>query len=371
VRVVHVYKDIYPPVLGGVERSIDALRSALPDVTSDVLVCAREPRTSVRTGRHGRETRVAELGRVLSVPLAPTFPRWLARQPADVVHLHMPNPTGELAALWSANGTPLLVSYHADVVRQAALLPVYRHLVARALRRASRIVVAGARVAATSDPLRPFADKVTVVPFGIDVSRFDPAAVPGERRRALRERLGSPLVVAVGRCVHYKGFEILIDAARGLDATVVIIGDGPRLPALRRRAARLPRVHLPGLLGDEELIAHLAAADCFVLPSVNRAESFGIATIEAQAMGLPAVVCDVGTSTVEAIEPGATGLVVPPGDPRALAEALRALLADPPRRKAMGRAARDRVLARHDARALASRWTALYAEVAASSRTAC
>ncbi len=57
-----------------------------------------------------------------------------------------------------------------------------------------------------------------------------------------------------------------------------------------------------GRVGDEEHRTFLAAADCFVLPSANRAESFGIATVEAQAMGLPAVVTEVGTGTTEVIE---------------------------------------------------------------------
>ena len=68
---------------------------------------------------------------------------------------------------------------------------------------------------------------------------------------------------------------------------------------------------------------HLAAADLFVLPSTSRAESFGLATAEAQAMGMPAVVTDVGTGTTEAIAPGETGVAVPPRNPALLHDELR------------------------------------------------
>lgn len=353
-------------MFGGIERHIHTLQKTLPAVTQDILVCARAPRSSSQRGRYGLETRVAEFGRVLSVPIAPTFPRWLARQRADVVHLHMPNPTGELSVLATRLKTPLLVSYHADVVRQARLLPLYQPLLDRCLRRAARIVVSGHGLATGSEAVMPWREKLRVLPFGVDTSMFDPEAVPAERKRAIREDLGTPLVVSVGRLVHYKGIEVLIEAARELDTSVAVIGTGPLEGSLRRHAASNPRVRMLGAISDEELIAHLAAADCFVLPSVNRAESFGVATLEAQAMGVPAIVSAVGTSTTEAVEPDVTGLVVPPRDARALASAVRSLLQDDARRAAMGRAARDRVLARHDAALLAAQWTELYEQVAAT-----
>jgi glycosyltransferase involved in cell wall biosynthesis len=101
------------------------------------------------------------------------------------------------------------------------------------------------------------------------------------------------------------------------------------------------------------------------LPSTSRAESFGIATLEAQAMGVPAVVTDVGTGTIEAISPGETGLVVEPGDARALAAALDAVLADPERRGEMGKRARERAIARHSVAAAAQQLRGIYARAAA------
>jgi Glycosyltransferase Family 4 len=141
LRVVHVYKDVHPPVAGGIEKYIDTVRRAMPDVASHVLVGARRPRTSIRRASTGVELAVAEFGRALSVPLAPTFPLWLRRIEADIVHVHMPNPLGEAAALLSLGNRWLVVSFHADIVRQKSFMPLYRPLVHACLDRASAVVV--------------------------------------------------------------------------------------------------------------------------------------------------------------------------------------------------------------------------------------
>jgi len=361
VRVVHVYKDIYPPVVGGIERHIDTIRRAMPEVDCDVVVCARSRRTRERITDHGGEILVGELGRVLSVPLAPTFPLWLARQRPDIVHLHMPNPTGELSVLVTHRQTPLVVSYHADIDRQAAFNPVYQPLVRACFRRASSILVTSRRMLKSSPTLASWAHKAEPVPYGVDVDRFDSARVSAADRARALLRFGSPLIVAIGRLVYYKGFEHLIAASRMLDASVVIVGSGPLDAHLRMLAQDLPRVHVVGAASEEELTTYLAAADCFVLPSTSRAEGFGIATLEAQAMGVPAVVTDVGTATVEAIEPGRSGLVVTPGSPEELATACRQIIENPDRRQTMGIAARQHVLDHHSATALAGRLRTVYA----------
>jgi O-antigen biosynthesis rhamnosyltransferase len=364
VRVVHVYKDVYPPVVGGIEKHIDGLRRAMPDVTSHVLVCARARRTSRVPVGTGIEVRVAEAGpRVLSVPLAPSFPLWLRRMDADLVHVHMPNPVGEAAALVAARGLPLVVSYHADIVRQARFMPLYRPLAEACLDRAAALVVGSRRLLRTSPLVGPRSPRARVVPYGVDVERLSPGAVSDEEREALRRRYGGRFVLAVARLVYYKGLDDLVGAARMLDAPLVIVGSGPLEGRLRELARRAPNVHLAGAVSEDGLRRHLAAASCFAMASTSRAESFGMATLEAQAMGVPAVVTDVGTGTVEAIEPGTTGLVAPPGQPTRMAEAIRSILDDPAKAAAMGEAARERTVALHSLGDQAARMREVYAEV--------
>lgn len=343
MRVLHVYKDVYPPVVGGIEKHIDVLRRHMPDVRSDVIVCSGSSRTSRHRGSYGEEIKVGELGRLLSVPVAPTFPLHLARQRPDVLHLHMPNPLGELSTALSGRRAPVVVSYHADIVRQAALEPLYRPFLRWWLRRATAVIVGSHRLVETSPFLDGLHDRIEVVPYGIDSQLIARGAAGGAKAAEIGRQFGAPLILAVGRLVYYKGYENLVAAARGLDASLVFVGTGPLEEALKRQALNDDRIHFAGAVSEEDLPAYLRAADIFALPSTSRAESFGIATLEAQALGVPAVISDVGTGTIEAVDPGLTGLVVAPGDIRGLRDALQRLLADPAERARMGRAAAARV----------------------------
>lgn len=364
--MLHVYKDVHPDVPGGIERHIDDLRRTVPGTVSTVLVCSRSRRTTVRVVAGGTEIAVGELGRALSAPLAPTFPLWLRRIPADVVHLHLPNPTGEVSALLARVDVPIVASYHADIVRQARLLPVYGRVLHRVMRRAQAVVVGTHALLRTSPLLFPYRDRATVIPYGVDTERFSPDAADWAAVARLRRQFGSRVVVATGRLVYYKGFERLIRLAGRLDAEVVIVGGGPLETELRAAARGVSCVHMLGRVDDEELRNILAAADVFVLPSTNRAESFGISTLEAQAMGVPAVVTDVGTGTVEAIEHQRTGLAVPADDDDALVEAVRRLLDDPEQRRVMAVGARERAVAGHSLDAVADSFARLYGATVAS-----
>ncbi|MDQ3721270.1 MAG: glycosyltransferase [Actinomycetota bacterium] len=364
LRVLHVYKDVHPDVPGGIERHIDDLRRHVPGVAGSVLICSRRRRTSIRSVEHGVEVAVGELGRALSAPLAPTFPLWLRRIPTDVVHLHLPNPTGEVATLLMPPGVPIVASYHADIVRQAALLPVYQPVVDRVLRRA-RAIVCGTHALAVGSPLLgAHRHRIQVIPYGVDLRRFSPEAADAEAVAELRRRFRPPLVVATGRLVYYKGFDRLIRVADRLQATVLIVGGGPLAGELEGLAGATSHAHLLKNVRDDELRDVLAAADVFVLPSINRAESFGISTLEAQAMGVPAVVTDVGTGTIEAIDNRHTGLVVTPNDEDALVAAIRRLLSDDALRSAMAVAARGRVRTSFSMEAIAEQFADLYSDVA-------
>jgi rhamnosyl/mannosyltransferase len=370
LQVLHVYKDVFPPVVGGVEKQIGALRDAMaPEVVSNVVVCARSARSRVARVGEGIEVRVAEFGpRLLSAPVAPTLPRWVRRTPADLIHVHMPNPPGEAAALLGRRGRPMVASYHGDIDRQARFSGVYKAAVDALLNRSSAIVAGSRRLVETSPFLRAHASRVQVIRHAVDVERYRRDAVAAGRRAEMRRRYGEPLVVSVGRLVYYKGYDHLIEAARTIDASLLIVGDGPERERLAGLASDVPNVRLTGGVDEDDLISLLAASDCFVLSSTSRAESFGVAVAEAQAMGLPAVVTDTGSGTVEAVEDGVTGIVVPPADPFALADGIRALLGDDDLRRSMGAAARARAVARHSLADRAREMRDLYRRVLEAAR---
>jgi len=367
VRVLHLYKDAYP--FGGIDRHIHSIRQALPDIRQDVLVCGRSWRTTTRSTPYGEDVLIAELPRrVLSTPLAPTYPahaRRLSR--GAVVHLHMPNPLSELSILGLPRSHPLVITHHADVYRQRVLLPLYRPLVRTCLRRADTVLVSSTRLRDTSPALLDAGVRAETVPFAVDLPRWERGAAPEHEVLAIRARHGGPFVLAVGRLVAYKGFDRLVEMARDLPWPVVIVGDGPLRESLEeqaRAAGVANRVHLVGRLGDDALRAYFAAAELFVLPSVNPAEAFGIVLLEAQAAGLPVVATDTGTGTVEAFAPGESGTAVPAGDDAALRSAIAELISDPVLRARYGAAGRARVAGRNSPAALAAKMGPIYRRLA-------
>ena len=157
-----------------------------------------------------------------------------------------------------------------------------------------------------------------------------------------------PLLLFVGRLRYYKGLHVLLEALPAVRADLLIGGSGPEQARLQAQAAALGlanRVHFLGDIADDDLPALYHAADIFVLPAHLRAEALGVAQIEALASGLPCVSTELGTGTSYANRHGETGLVVPPNDPTALAQAINTLLADPDLRRSFGAAGQRRVAA--------------------------
>src|SRR6185437_12974000 len=142
LRVVHVYKDIYP-VVGGIENHIRLLCRELarqPDIQPHILVA--NPRRRSEAGRLDGVpvTRAASLATVASTPLSPRLALELRRLRPDLVHLHFPYPIGEVAALLAVPNVPTMITYHSDIIRQRSLLLLYGPLLRIVLRRARAII---------------------------------------------------------------------------------------------------------------------------------------------------------------------------------------------------------------------------------------
>jgi len=193
-------------------------------------------------------------------------------------------------------------------------------------------------------------ERTVVIHNAVDVSVF----ARDRRRRRL------PRIISIGRLAFPKDFATLVEALRIVDAEheAVLVGDGPGLRDVTAEIRRLglsSRVRLVGARRDVGDL--LAQADVFVLSS--RSEGFPISILEAMAAGLPVVASDVG-GVAEAVVDGATGLLVPAGDPGSLADALQRLLRDAELRRSFGARGRDRVLRRFDAASFRAAHLELY-----------
>jgi rhamnosyl/mannosyltransferase len=355
----------YAPVSGGMERMLQMLcegeRAAGLDTRALV---ANTDRRTVREEVNGVPvTRVASLGRVGSVEWCPSFPAHLRRDPADVIVIHEPNPIALAANFLVRPRAPLVVWFHSEVVR-----PLWRYrlfyepLLDYALETAVRIVVSSPALAENAAALRPYRSKCVVIPFGFDPARFASAApmTPG----------GSPTVLFVGRLVEYKGVDVLLRALAGLSGVrAVLVGDGPRRAALRELAADLgilERVTFAGEVSDQQMTELYATCDLFVLPSVTRAEAFGLVQLEAMAAGKAVVSTSVPTGVPWVNQHERTGLIVLPGDVPALRAAIDRLLRDAALRERMGLEGRARVARDFTPARMIQQMLSLYRELSAA-----
>jgi rhamnosyl/mannosyltransferase len=371
MNILHIYKDYYP-VLGGIENHLRWLAEAQAARGHDVTVLVTNPdgnETSEQMLNGVRVIRASRVTTVASTPLSLSMPFILRRQSPDIVHLQFPYPVGETSQWLMRRGRATIISYQSDVVRQATILKFYNPILKRVLKGADRILASSPNYIQSSPWLRPLADRCTVVPLGVDVTRF--SSPRPQDVQAIRQRFPGPLLLFVGRLRYYKGLDYLVQAMRDVSATLLLVGSGPEedhLRALVDASGVGGRVHFLDDVGDEQLPAFYQAADVFVLPSSHRSEAFGIVLIEAMAAGTPVISTELGTGTSWVNQDGVTGLVVPPRNAEALAAAINRMLEDEGLRREMGARAQDRARAEFDLPVLVDRVMAVYEQVLTSKR---
>lgn len=363
-RVIQVGK-YYPPHMGGIETHLEALCGQLRErFDLRVIACNHRPGRSEETRAGIPVTRLPTPFAITTAPVVPSLPAAIRAAAPELLHAHLPHPGGVLGILASRYRGPLVVTYHSDVVKQRFMSAVFSPILHAFLKRAAAILVTSQAYLESSPVLPAYRARCRVIPYGIPIERFDrhDDARVGEARR----RFGPRIVLAVGRLVYYKGYDVLVEAMRHLDASLVLVGDGPLGPALRQQANAAgvaDRIHFLGELQNEEVAPLFAAADVFALPSVARSEAFGIVQLEAMACGTPVVNTSLASGVPWVSRHEETGLTVPPGDPRALAAALGRLLDDEELRRRCGAAARARVRSEFTVEAMGDRVAAVYDEV--------
>lgn len=377
IRVAHVITRLSKG--GAQENTLHTVRLANRDrFESDLIVGV--------TGRG--ETSIEDMAAMAGVPLqrepylvrqpAPLRDAWTLRRLTrrfqegryDIVHTHTSKAgfLGRLAA--DRAGVPIVVHtphgniFHGYFPKWMTRLFVWmeRH----AARRTDRIIelTPGGVEEHLAEGIG-HREQYTVIFSGIDTSPFDAAIL---RRDAVRTQLGVGagewLIGGVGRLEPVKGFTYFVDAAKRIAeaaprARFVLVGDGSRMAALREQARPLgSRFQFLGLRADVPDL--MAAMDLLIVPSVN--EGMGRVLLEAGAAGAPVVASRVG-GIPDVVDDGETGLLTPPRDVRALAEAALDLLRAPERRYLMGAAARAKIVPEYSLAHMVQRIEALYEEL--------
>ncbi|HEY3942493.1 MAG TPA: glycosyltransferase family 4 protein [Acidimicrobiales bacterium] len=324
IALVSPYRLTVP---GGVQQQVLGLASALVDLDEDVLVIA--------PGRPGeledRGWRFVPVGRSIGVPAngsrAPVAisPQaiWKTRRALrafapDVVHVHEPFVPGPALAATLTAVAPVIATFHRAGAGTwyRALRPILGPIAGDI----QRLVAVSPAAAATLAAVARGCAEPFLLGNAVDPARF------GRPPEAKGDRPG-PVICFVGRHELRKGLVTLLLAVHllGRDVQVRIVGDGPARARLQSRFQHLPGVTWLGAVDDDAVAAELIGADLFIAPSLG-GESFGLVLLEAMAAGTAVVASDLPPYRLVADD---AAILVPPGDPEALAQAMARLLDDP------------------------------------------
>jgi phosphatidyl-myo-inositol alpha-mannosyltransferase len=322
-----------------------------------------------RIGRHGAPpANVIPVGRSVIVPANGSLPnialsprvvfrirRALSREQFDVLHLHEPMTPAICIAVLSLATCPIVATHHAsgDLGWMKLGMPAWGFLMDRI---DQRIAVSG-RARDSAD--RWLGGPWEVIPNGVLIPD---AADPSAREHS---------VVFAGRHEPRKGLQVLLRAwpeiHKRTGATLKVVGADPLAVGLLLTRLRVPAdgIEILGFLSQEELTALLCSTKALIAPSLG-GESFGMVLTRAFGCAVPVVASDIeGYREVVTAE---TAILTPPGDGKALVDSIDALLADEPRRAAMGSAARVLAEERYAWPDIAARLEQVYERVVASDR---
>jgi len=338
--------------MGGAERVTLALFPHLDRARLTPLLCTVESKGEGELAQQLGEVPRFDLGakRLLDPAAYGRLVRLLKTEKIDLIHAQLQYATVFGAYAVARTGLPMVVTRHLigdderhwrEGLRNRIERALVRHYAASLITVSKAAEVHYAKIAGL-DPSR-----IVTIYNGIDPQRFTPA----EDKRAIRDALGLPseglIVIMVGVMRAGKGQDVLLDAVASLPADsppalFLLVGDGEERPALEAQAQRLHLANVRFLGQRMDIPDLLRAADLFVLPSDS--EALPTVLLEAGAVGLPCIATRVG-GIPEMIHDGENGLLIPPRQPQALAQAMVALLKEPPRLQAMGAKARESVLA--------------------------
>jgi glycosyltransferase involved in cell wall biosynthesis len=321
---------------GGAERVVIEITEALTGLGHQTVIACDGGVLSAAAMRAGAE--------IVTLPLASKSPFTMRRNAArlvklikeqniDLIHAHSRAPAW--SAFWAARRTktPLVTTYHGTYNENAPFK-----------RRYNAVMASGDRVIAVSEFIgglvreryKVGADRLRIIPGGVDAQKFDPALVQGDRvarmARDWRLEIDTPVIMLPGRLTSWKGQRVLIQALaelRNRNAVAVLVGSdqgresyAQSLISYAEALGVADRLRLVG--HTEDMPAAMMLADIVVNASTDP-EGFGRTVVEAQAMGRVVIATSHGGAG-ETIRDGETGFLVPPGDAKALAAALDKVL---------------------------------------------
>jgi rhamnosyl/mannosyltransferase len=334
MKIIHLGK-FYPPEYGGIETVTFDLVEGLNQqgVNADVL-CSNKG-TETRIDLNNTRYHVIRAGTLavinstsISIKLITELKNRVHQY--DAIHIHLPNPMANLAMWLIKPKCKVYLHWHSDIVKQKHMLKLYAPWLKWLINRADGIIATSQQYANSSKWLSHNIDKVSIIPIGVaDKSQLASQELVNKIRS---EYLGNKIVLSIGRSAIYKGIIHLIEACKYTNDDIVVLIGGPGVESFRHLIQKLGleyKVKILGEISDQQLPSYYSACDIFCLPSILRSEAYGIVQVEAMSFSKPVISCDISGSGVAWVnEHEKSGLIVPPADSLALANAINKLCQD-------------------------------------------
>jgi len=348
MKILQINK-FFPPYIGGMESFVFDLTEELSKkITCDVLCSNSKNNTVIENKGNYKVIRTASLARLFSTSISLAMIYWLKKigNQYDLIHMHLPNPMANLAYFLVRPKAKLILHWHAEIVRPKKLLFLYEPLQNWLLKRADKIIILMPSYLEDSKYIRKYKEKTIVIyncinPEILKINEY--------KVREIKDLFkDKPIILSLARLVYFKGFEYLVEAMKNVDAYLLIGGSGPLKEKLQNQIKKLNLRKKVFLLGEikkyeEGLGSYYQACDIFCLPSIYKAESFGLVLVEAMYFGKPIVSTDIKGSGVRWVNKNnVTGLIVQPKDSNALAKAINKIIKNTELKKEFGDNAKKR-----------------------------
>lgn len=344
IKITHVSRFAYPHI-GGIEAVINQINDNLPDkeFEKEVLCCSNIDKSSI--DNNVKYNRARYLFEIFNNTISLSFLLKLSRVNTDILHYHMPF---IFAVICHFIARPkykkLYITYHAELCGYDKVMKYFWWLYKYFYKIADRIHVLSPNVIYSDKILTPFKEKCYVVPFGINTSIRDESSFNSIKEKYKNKKI----LLCSGRLVRFKGFQYVIKVMTSIDnAVLLIMGDGkyrPELEQIVKENNLYEKVVFLGEISNKNYKNKIfEACDIFLLPSIQRTESFAIVQLEAMRHSKPVINTNLGTGVNYVSLDKETGLTVEPENIVQLTNAINKLLSNDELRMQYGQNARKRV----------------------------
>ncbi len=328
----------YPPDIGGIETVMYDITDVLNQdsaIQCDVLCSNNDYTYKLETFNGYKIIRTKTFGKYFSTSITPQMIYKLKQivNGYDLIHIHLPDPMANLAMfIVNPKKQKIVLHWHSDIIKQKYLLKLYEPLQNWLMKKADKIIATTPKYIEESKYLQIYKDKCISIPIGIDETKL--IANEDKVLELKNQYKDKRIIFSLGRLAYYKGFEFLIESAKYLDDSyIILIGGGGELKesleSIIVNNNLQNKVKLLGRIEDIDLGSYYEACDIYCLSSIVKSEAFGIVQIEAMSFSKPVVATKIEGSGVDWVnQDGISGVNVEPKNSKALAEGFKNIIND-------------------------------------------